>query len=142
MEDSISFTCPACGAKFKAPVTAAGRSAPCNHCGREVSVPAVFEDALSDEAPPPPLPQVFDAPRPHKLEAPPSYHQKQNIFVQMFLLLIALAIMGGGIGVVYYTYKNGHFPWVDAPASEKPTLPGKTTPGTKPAAPKPASPTR
>lgn len=135
MEETISFNCPACGARFKAPMTAAGRSAPCSHCGRVVSVPAVFEEA-PDEAPPaPPLPQVFDAPRPHAYQPPPAFHKKQNVIFQIIILLLALGIMASGVGVIWYTAKNGHFPWVDAPASETPALPGKTKPATTPTTP-------
>ncbi len=141
MEETISFNCPSCGARFKAPITAAGRTAPCNHCGRTVAVPAVFEEPPPTDDAPPPLPQVFDAPKPHKFQEPPSFHEKQSCLVQLILLIIAIAIMGGGIGVIWYTAKTGHFPWVDAPASETPSLPGKVPPGTKPTTPTTTKPT-
>lgn len=144
MEESISFTCPSCGAKFKAPVTAAGRTAPCSHCQHLVSVPAVFEEPISKDPTPIPLPRVIDAPHPHGYQPPPPFHKRQNIFVQMFLLLIAVAIMAAGVGMIWFTTKNGRFPWMEAPATEAPTAPGapgKAKPATVPAA-KPATPSR
>ena len=40
MSDRISFDCPHCQARLRAPVRVVGRAGPCPHCGKRVVVPA------------------------------------------------------------------------------------------------------
>ena len=52
---SISFQCPQCGKKLKAPDEAAGKSSKCPGCGGKVTCPEpVYDAELFDESQPPP----------------------------------------------------------------------------------------
>lgn len=42
---SISFACPTCGKKLKAPESAAGKSSPCPHCGHMAACPELVCEA-------------------------------------------------------------------------------------------------
>ncbi|MFH1746530.1 MAG: hypothetical protein ABIG44_05730 [Planctomycetota bacterium] len=46
MPDTIKCTCSHCGAKYRLPVVAQGRTAKCKRCGKKFEVPR--EDSLED----------------------------------------------------------------------------------------------
>ena len=50
MSDSIKCSCPACGAKYRLPAEAQGRSARCKACGGKFDIPAArsLEDTVLD----------------------------------------------------------------------------------------------
>lgn len=50
MDDSVKAVCGACGAKYRLPVEAAGRTARCKKCGGKFDVPQVkkLEDSVLD----------------------------------------------------------------------------------------------
>ena len=64
MADTLKCACPKCGAKYRLPIEAQGRTARCKRCGDKFQVPRVqsLEDTIlswlmepeEEEAPPPP----------------------------------------------------------------------------------------
>jgi hypothetical protein len=108
MTDLMSFACPHCKAGLKAPYTAAGREARCNHCQKPFIVPAQFEfdePAPTRSAPAPtgdrPVPvPVFVKPEPKPKPTPSAGSEVAARVGQwagmLALPVIALAVLGTG----------------------------------------------
>lgn len=81
MADSIKCTCSHCGAKYRLPVEAQGRTARCKRCGEKFAVPREesLEDSILSWLDSPAADEAEDAvPAPRVISMPTDENQESN----------------------------------------------------------------
>lgn len=101
----ISFSCPSCGTRLKAPPTAAGKTGTCVKCKRPFSVPILFEEQSATPAPrasvPPPVHHA------HAAAAPPP-RAPAAISQGLILLIVGGFVVLLILGITIGMFLSGH----------------------------------